>query len=79
MTHPVLLPPRDEPQLDPLPLSSIRRICVSLPPPLIQRLDMQRGKLTRSYVVKCAIETLLDQVEKIRSRERLLEVSKRLA
>ncbi len=62
------------PQLDLLPtLPAPRRICVSLPPSLIRRLDQGRGKLTRSHVVKCAVEALLDGVDMM-NRERLLEM-----
>ncbi len=71
-TQPVLLAPLEKRQLDlPLSLPTLRRVCVSLPPTLIQELDLtvKDRKLTRSFLVRAALEALLPQMKMIKDRE----------
>ena len=53
-------------------LSVPRTITVSLPPSLMLKLDatVKTRKLTRSFLVKCALEPMLDQMEAIQAREK---------
>lgn len=47
-----------------------RRACVSLPPRLLEQLDMEAARLrvARSVLVQCAVESLLDNMARISAR-----------
>jgi predicted DNA-binding protein len=77
VAQPILNRPLDR-NLDLLQLPTIRRVTISLPPQLTQRLDLQCEKLrvSRSHFSRAAIQGLLDQVENLRVRGEELEPSK---
>jgi len=66
---------RDNAQLDLSSLPTRRRVTVALPPQLIQKLDatVKARGLNRSFLVRCALEPLLAQMEMLESRARLFE------